>query len=270
MTMLTPEYSASLRDPKNALEDLRRKLGPIYGGEYLATLFHSLIRRERPRTVLELGTGLGVTTAWLASAVKENGIGRVYTYDNGSQFEGIRNAAASLLQEVSWPATSETKDYARFLEEVWRRAGVDNEIEFRLCDIDVRALSAGSGAIEGQGPVDMVFADYDHSPGNVVRLLGYLLPLLSDSGSVFVDSAPTHIPTHELIQRVLAELNSGSLTSFSDLGLGEEQHSRIRRLSSTSYFSYMPMIESEHRKQNSTAWIKALPRDLRASGFFLH
>jgi predicted O-methyltransferase YrrM len=46
-----------------------------------ATIMHLLIREFRPAHVLELGTNLGISAAYLASALKINGQGRVVTIE---------------------------------------------------------------------------------------------------------------------------------------------------------------------------------------------
>jgi predicted O-methyltransferase YrrM len=42
-------------------------------------LLYSLVRAIRPRTVVEFGTSFGISTLYLASAVRDNGFGRVLT-----------------------------------------------------------------------------------------------------------------------------------------------------------------------------------------------
>lgn len=61
--------------------------GAVYGSEDQAQLFYALIKMQKPEVVLELGTALGVTSFWMAQAVKENGSGRVFTVDNGEAWK---------------------------------------------------------------------------------------------------------------------------------------------------------------------------------------
>ncbi|WP_034271879.1 O-methyltransferase [Actinospica robiniae] len=42
-------------------------------------LLYSLVRATRPRTVVEFGTSFGISTLYLAAAVRDNGAGRVVT-----------------------------------------------------------------------------------------------------------------------------------------------------------------------------------------------
>ena len=56
-------------------------LAPVYmpisaaGGR----LLYSLVRAARPQTVVEFGTSYGISTLYLAAAVRDNGLGRVVT-----------------------------------------------------------------------------------------------------------------------------------------------------------------------------------------------
>ena len=73
---------------------MKSQIGPVYGSETLSMLLHVLALRERPLRVLELGTGLGTTTVWIAAAMAQAGQGEIVTIDNGSQFPpDPRNAA---------------------------------------------------------------------------------------------------------------------------------------------------------------------------------
>lgn len=78
--------------------------GAVYGSEDQAQLFYALIKMQKPEVVLELGTALGVTSFWMAQAVKENGTGRVFTVDNGEAWK-----VAGLLFERATGQSAETR-----------------------------------------------------------------------------------------------------------------------------------------------------------------
>ena len=48
------------------LLDLRNRIGGIYGSEDISMLLYCLIRHERPKNVVEIGAGLGVSAFWMA------------------------------------------------------------------------------------------------------------------------------------------------------------------------------------------------------------
>ena len=57
-------------------------LGAAFGTAAFAKLLHSLVLMERPRTVVELGSGLGTSALWMALATEMNGYGHVYAVDD--------------------------------------------------------------------------------------------------------------------------------------------------------------------------------------------
>jgi predicted O-methyltransferase YrrM len=65
---------ASAQERADALSDFYLPVTPEAG-----RLLYSLVRATRPRTIVEFGTSLGLSGIHLASAVKDNGSGRVVT-----------------------------------------------------------------------------------------------------------------------------------------------------------------------------------------------
>ena len=53
-------------------------------------LIYSLVRAARPQVVVEFGTSYGISTLYLAAAVKDNGVGRVF----GTEMSSVKVAAA--------------------------------------------------------------------------------------------------------------------------------------------------------------------------------
>jgi hypothetical protein len=46
---------------------------------------YDLVRKNRPKVIVEVGTNYGCSTSWLAMAVRDNEFGRVYSLDNCQQ-----------------------------------------------------------------------------------------------------------------------------------------------------------------------------------------
>lgn len=63
-----------VQERSDAAEDFYMPIDPATG-----RLLYSLIRASRPTTVVEFGTSYGISTLHLAAAVRDNGIGHVYT-----------------------------------------------------------------------------------------------------------------------------------------------------------------------------------------------
>lgn len=120
-------------------------------------LLFRLIREFRPATCLELGTGLGISTAYEAAAVALNGHGRLITLE----------AAASRV-------------------ELARR----NFDELGLEEIDVRRgrfHETLEGALHDLGRVDFAFVDGHHAERATIGYFDRIATYLSDPGVVVFD-----------------------------------------------------------------------------------
>jgi len=88
-------------------------------------LLYSLVRAARPRTVVEFGTSYGISTLYLAAAVRDNGAGQVIS----TELSPVKVAAARRhLAEAGVAATVLEGDARETL------AGVDGPIEVLLLD----------------------------------------------------------------------------------------------------------------------------------------
>lgn len=240
-----------------ALDIIRREIGPAYGSEDLCVLLYSIVRRERPRRVLELGTGLGVTSAWIAYALKENGAGRLVTIDNGSQFATsavqfiISRLSDSAKQAIPWV---DGMTYEEFLNGVFEAASVKHFVDFRNADILLDALEASD--------LDMVFSDFRHAPSVCMDLLTYVLPRLSDNGSLFIDSASTDFASYLTLEHVVACINSGCIPAELRRHMSPPLVALFERKLLSSKLALTHLVENCERKQNSTAWLRWIPNGL--------
>src|SRR6266436_5037040 len=76
-----------MNDSFALLKEYANRFGTFYGTEDFCIFLYGLAKMQRPKVILELGTGFGVTTFWLARAVVENGEGHIWTVDNGSHWQ---------------------------------------------------------------------------------------------------------------------------------------------------------------------------------------
>ena len=60
-----------------------------YNTHDFSVFLYSLIKMQKPKCVLELGTGFGVTSFLAAQACKENNKGKVITVDSGLQWDQL-------------------------------------------------------------------------------------------------------------------------------------------------------------------------------------
>ena len=64
--------------------------GPAYGTENRAWFLYAITKMHRPGLAIELGTGLGTTAFAISQAMKQNGVGRLVSFDDGSHWQTTR------------------------------------------------------------------------------------------------------------------------------------------------------------------------------------
>jgi hypothetical protein len=245
------------------LQALRKTIGPPYGSEDLCMLMYSIVKRERPAVVVELGTGVGVTTAWIAAAMKENGFGQIFTFDNGSHFDHLQEKYAyKELRGVLEPLAA-SEDYGDFLRNVFRAANVAEHVKFRQTDFDLDNLSwldehmAPHCEGNARPVIDILFSDYNHSAANTAMIVGTFLPRMAEVSSIFVDSASTHMGSYLMLERIVQILNNGRVPKeMVARQTSAEDKQKLLSMVSESEFKLMHLVERRERKQNSTAWLR--------------
>jgi predicted O-methyltransferase YrrM len=115
-----------------------------------------LVRELLPRSCLELGSGLGISAAYMGAALELNGNGRLTTLDAAADWAGIAAEGFGAL-------------------------GLDERIELQIGPIE-DTLPA---ALRGTAPVDLAFLDAEHTQEATRRHFEAVLPSLSD-GAVLV------------------------------------------------------------------------------------
>ena len=252
------------------LSSLRESMGWVYGSEDLCVLLYSLVKRMRPRIVVELGTGFGVTAAWMAGALRENGGGVIHTYDNGSHFasepgirfvEGLQGPFADLLREKA-------QDYPAFLKHVFQWAGVENHVVANWQEIGFADIAQAPAF---DGGIDMVFSDFNHSQDSIQALLAAFLPRMAESASIFIDSASTQRLGYLTLEAVVDALNQNKIPRAFIKDRSEQDIDALLRMVQRSRFRLMHLLEARDRAQNSTAWISIEPVDvIPTAATFLH
>lgn len=243
----------------------RYQIGALHGSEDISVLLYSLVRREKPKVVVELGTGLGVSTVWIAAAMKENGFGVIYTFDNGSHFE--KESVKDFLRGLSGPVaplakiTQDGGTYVEFVTALFELCDVQEHITLVNDEIDIDSIENICSSV-GHEPIDMVFSDYRHSPAVVEKVVAKFLPLMSETSSIFIDSASSHIPSFLTLELLVQQLNDQKLPKRLRLCMTDEEQAAARRVLETTNFKLMHLMEKLDRRQNSTSWIRLEPADL--------
>ena len=241
---------------------IRDVIGPIYGSEDISMLLYTLIRREKPKRVVELGTGLGVSTVWMAKAMKDNGAGSILTFDDGRDsdeaFRVIRRAQEHLPAELR---PSSGTSFAEYLQTLFRYCGVADHVTHRSLTLapgtdDLLPPDANVG-----GNIDLLFSDFAHGPDQVMDILACFLPLMSECSSIFIDSASTHLMSFLVLERVIGQLNDGKIPNRFLAVESRERRWSLFQCVTQRTFRLMHLIERRDRSQNSTTWIRIEPTD---------
>jgi predicted O-methyltransferase YrrM len=266
-TFIETEFSAL---NFNFLQQLRYKLGPIYGSEDLCVLLYSLVKRQKPRVVVELGTGFGVTTAWIAAAMAENGFGAVYTVDNGANFEGARTRHKFDLLDGELAPLSSIPDAQGFFAEVFRCAGVSRHVRMIERDIDLTSLEwldAEFNKDNEHALIDVVFSDFNHSVQTICQILASFLPRMAGNASIFIDSASTKMVSYYMLEHLVKMLENNKVPiEVLDMASSAGQRERLANILNTSIFKLTHLIERQERAQNSTAWLSITRPSLLPAG----
>lgn len=159
-------------------------------------LVHSLVRNIRPRTVIETGTFIGMSTLWIAAALRENGDGGlIHTFDD---FGPIKPGP---WREVELPSGR-----LPFVANLLAEAGLANHVvmhpgnspfEIRASHEEIRAAGGGGGrgsAGRGDGSgggAQLAFLDADHGFVGVCQDFWAAEPILDTGGFLlFHDTFP--------------------------------------------------------------------------------
>jgi len=159
--------NASAQERADALSDFYLPVTPEAG-----RLLYALVRAARPSTIVEFGMSLGISAIHLASAVRDNGSGRIVT----TELSGAKVAAAKKTF-----AETGLDDLITVLEgdALTTLADIDGPVEFVLLDgwkelylpviklVEPR-LSAGALIVADNTSMDDTrpYLDHVHDPGN--------------------------------------------------------------------------------------------------------
>jgi predicted O-methyltransferase YrrM len=117
-----------------------------------------LVRELAPQSCLELGTGLGISTAYQAAALELNGAGTLTTLEGAQTWGAVAEQGLSAL-------------------------GLGTRTEVRLGPID----DTLPDVLERIAPVDYAFLDADHTEEATLQHFELIVPHLSPEGIVVLD-----------------------------------------------------------------------------------
>ena len=247
------------------LLSIRDVLGPYYGSEDLSVLLYAIVRREKPSNVVELGTGLGVSTAWIARALKENNAGSILTVDDGSHFGPLSRSGRLGKVLSTHPALAElagsANDYEQFLNALFAFCGVEERVKRQPVRFNLigRKTDEPRYRLTTDVPIDMLFSDFNHSPQTIIAVLREFIPAMADTSSIFVDSASSHLPSYNLLEEFVVAFNRRELPQLLLDSLSVDEQKKLGEFVSGHRFRLIHLYERRLRSQNSTAWIRIEP-----------
>ncbi len=136
-------------------------------------LLQALVRNICPRVIVETGTCLGVSTIWLASALRMAGGSAVHSFDLFLPPRDTRQNAEAF------------QNPREYVEDRLRDAGVAEMVTLHEGD-SAANIAAIRDELSAAGGVQFAFIDGDHSPRGVLADLQALEPVLPVGAYVFL------------------------------------------------------------------------------------
>ncbi len=145
-------------------------------------LVHSIVRNHRPKLVIETGSFIGVSTLWIAAALKENGDGGVvHAFDDFGPIE------PGPWREVAMPTGR-----LEFVANNIARAGLADHVVFHPGNSSFE-IRAAHDEIKRDGGAQLAFLDADHGVIGVWQDFWATEPLLNTGALVMLhDTFPDY------------------------------------------------------------------------------
>ena len=239
------------------LKEFSDRLGLVYGMEDFPLFLYSLVKMQKPEQILELGAGLGVSTFWMAQACEENDRGTIVTVDNGEHWP-------DLLETDALPLTEEERSFGKhrdYFHHMTEHFGFSDRI--LLLEDTVPPYPTPKNGEK----IDICFSDFDHRPEQVILMFAALLPYMQTNSHIFIDSAPTYFASYQLLENLMGFFNKGQIPLAMREQINQAQLEAAETFVRHSRFILVNITEARGGAQNSTAWVKIEPLDVRPQPF---
>jgi Methyltransferase domain len=251
----------SVLDERGRLLLLSDAVGTSFGTEDLSLFLYSMIRMHAPETVVDLGTGFGISACWMALAAKRNRIGHVWTVDDFELFEREKSRVEQIIarlrdRNILALESPTAEEYHSAISSLF---ALDPYLTFVKAKMDLNEVEHFSQYPFAGRPIDLLLSDFRHGAVSVLEILGHFLPMMSPSSSIFIHSASTLWSSYLLLEQLTSQLNAGKVPKLlQDLcSIDLSEFARHRRI------VLVHLTERKDRDdQNSTAWLKIEPIDL--------
>jgi hypothetical protein len=187
--------------------------------------------------------------------------------DEGKPAARVRMAAIlreGLARDPSARALFEADDYPSFLTRAAEALGLASAVTFLhgtllepgpVEDIPRRPFLAPALS----RPIDLLFSDFGHDPMRILAVLGAFLPHMAESSSIFIDSAPTLLASHLVLERVVDLFAQGKVPAMLLAGASPTRREALLSFAATRTVRLLPIVERKSRSQNGLAWLKIEP-----------
>lgn len=183
-------------------------------------LLFSLVRNIRPRTVVEVGTFLGVSTIWMAAALEDIGDDPVVSGDAAGRVGHLHTIDTfEDLPESGWRTDAAT-GRAEAVDLHLAEAGVRGRVTVHT-GRSWEVLRASRDGWREAGGVQLALLDGDHSAEGLRRDLIELEPALPTGGYVVVhDTSPERCGGHVGGRHLLEHINDFAAGLYEHIEIG--------------------------------------------------
>lgn len=234
--------------------DYNTKISDYYGAEDFSYFLYSIAKMQKPKKIIELGSGTGLLTLFLAEAIENPA--HIWSFDktNHKNFDHFKKFAAANKIKVLESSNIE------YLESLKNKFSVSDKITFFDKKIDENQLEKIDPLIPSHS-IDMVVSDINSSPEFISKILSHFLPKMSKSSSFFFDSLPTNLMSYLSVNLIVEKMNQGKIPRSIIDGKSPSEITSIANIIHRSTFQLIPINEVKQRRQNSGAWLRISPVD---------
>lgn len=231
-------------------------LSEEYGTEYFSLLLYSLIRMQRPKNILEIGSGYGTASTLMGQALKENKKGKIWCIDNQHDWITMKNNLKLIGENYD--------SYEEYFIYIINKFQLNDYMEYINFDIDFRSQSKFFSINE---PIDILFSDAEGSdPIGIAKTLSFYLPRMSKYSDIFIDRASTIHHSFMTLEFIVNHLQRGNIPEIFLESKTDDEIEKFFNFVRRSKFTLINIAESPEKKsnnlQNSTAWLKIEPIDI--------
>ena len=240
------------RNELKSKDNKEEQLQEVYGTEHFGYFLYSLIKMERPKTVIELGSGLGTTSLMIGKALKENNYGKLWAIDDGRDWKDLQKC---LNLDIKYNTHKE------FFIDLIKKYGLESNINFKTTSLTDKDY------FHTKEKIDIVFCDCtDAGPTGVINLLKYYLLKMNTYSSIFLDRSSTINHSFLMLETIISHLQNNKIPDIITKNWSKKQIDKLYELIKKTKFTLIHLTDQREGKknfqQNSRSWIKIDPLDV--------